>query len=371
MTAALIFRLSLLRSICNVLHFASTIWLLANSAEPQTAGEAISVVRQGFRHLIGCVLFRGAWRVNKQNIASVSRQRPCGATSHAMAAAIWLVLAGSSVPSQSQTCTQVVQQIKQFDTDYEAAGGCPGEPIKPTSIPKLLPPGGVTSSDPTCTPDSKKMDGWFAAHKGDYDTLTTKLQACNLQACPPIKPVSPELCALSRTGKTDCMPNPDSDGDGIPESVETKIIARFSPFLRFSLSGNLPEVYRPIDPLTYIAHASLVDHSHQDRTLIPNSQLAADPTVILSSNLLGSPSNILASYGPTEDFSGCINSIPRPGYSLKANLGDGSVMGADWPIVNSQKNVGIFAHVSPFTPYVPADPTKGTPAQGLGDLASQ
>src|SRR5208283_5196625 len=38
--------------------------------------------------------------------------------------------------------------------------------------------------------------------------------------------------------------------------------------------------------------------------------------------------------------------------------------------VTSQKNVGLFAHVSPFKSYVAVDPDKNIPAQNLNDLAT-
>jgi hypothetical protein len=307
--------------------------------------------------------------MNPHTLPSIVRDRSSNLLARTIAGAVWFSLLGSTVPSMSQTCLQVVQQIKQFSSDLQAAGGCPVKPVTSPRIPTLRPPGGNLPT-PTCVPNTQKIDAWATSHKAEYDSLTNKLAACVATACPPIHPVSIELCNAVRPGGH-CIPNPDTDGDGIPDSVEAMLIARFSPFLRFSLSGNVPEIYRPLDPLTYVAAASLVDHSNQGNVLIPNSQLRADPTLILSSTLLGSPSNIMDSYSPNGDFTACVNSTPHTSYSLKANQSDGSVMGADWSVITSQKNVGLFAHVSPFTPYVAPNPETGTKATGLGDLATQ
>lgn len=236
----------------------------------------------------------------------------------------------------AQNCQQVVQQIKQFDAQAAAAGGCPPPPPtadRPATLKSADPTSG--SGAPSCTPDAAKAKAWWAAHRGEYDALTNQLSACNLKACPPIAALPPGT---------------DSDGDGIPDAEEAGLIARFSPFLRFSLDGGVSEIYRPLDPLAYVQHDSLVNYHVQSDTILPNSTLATNPTAILSSIALGASSSLLPNFGPTPDFSACVNSSPRTPYSLAANLSDGSVLGADWSTVTSTKHTGMFAHVSPFTP---------------------
>jgi len=248
----------------------------------------------------------------------------------------------------SATCEQIVQQLKELDAQRQASGGCNATPpYRP--IPR--PAGPDAPGRTPCIPDAAKAKAWMKAHQSQYDALVQQLSACDAAACPAISPITPCHCPKTVSPKLcACTLTRDSDGDGIPDAWEAKLIARFSPFLRFTLDDNVSDVYHPADPLKYISGSELVSAS-DGRTFLPNSQLAADPYIIIKTLAAGSPSQLLDGFLPNSNFSACPNTEPKTDYALRAIPNTpGTLMGEDWSEVTAAKNIGMFAHVSPFTP---------------------
>ncbi len=60
-------------------------------------------------------------------------------------------------------------------------------------------------------------------------------------------------------------------------------------------------------------------------------------------------SNLLSSFGPDEAFTACISTMPRVQFHVDP-VDDAAHAGADWDTILQARNVGLFAHVSPFHP---------------------
>lgn len=92
----------------------------------------------------------------------------------------------------------------------------------------------------------------------------------------------------------------DADQDGIPDVVETALLARFRPFYRFSKYYDDDEGQRPADALWFVQHSELHDHhSETDRPVLGRDQLREDASRILGASSIG-PSNLAARPQETE-----------------------------------------------------------------------
>lgn len=250
------------------------------------------------------------------------------------------LLAAVTIPAHAENqCEILAGQLQSLMTQQAGASGCPPDksailrplPVQPTA---------------GCKPNETALQQWNSAHLAQMQALSTKVLACATAACPAIKPAG---CQIG----LGCGPlAEDRDGDGILDVRESQLINRFRPYLRFTDSGG-PESNRPVDPVTFLKESSLVifDTGH---TLIPNAQLAATPTLAVTSLLGGPPANILLGFGPDPSFTSCPNIQPEAAVALHPS-GSSWQSGADWSVVMSNKNVGMFAHVSPFVPDSPAD----------------
>lgn len=58
------------------------------------------------------------------------------------------------------------------------------------------------------------------------------------------------------------MPAPDTDGDGIPDNVETYLLEKYSPYFMFSTESNgRTEHFNPTDPIWYLEHSGFYGRS--------------------------------------------------------------------------------------------------------------
>jgi hypothetical protein len=260
-------------------------------------------------------------------------------------------------PADGLTCAQVVARIRTLDTQLKAASGCETEPAKSRPIPQPQPP--VTPpSEGSCVPNASAIHAWHQAHDAELKSLTAQLGKCNDSACPAIPAIVPCDCSKGTpAGACGCELVEDNDGDGIPDRFEAALIARFSPFLRFTRTfiqdaNNryipVPEQFRPADPAWYVTHSRLVGNTI-DPTVIPQAVLASDASAILRATLIGSPPDLLSGFVPDPSFSSCVSNSPKSAYHLDP-VDDEAHEGPDWFTVLSTKHVGLFAHVSRFKP---------------------
>ena len=67
------------------------------------------------------------------------------------------------------------------------------------------------------------------------------------------------------------VPNLDNDRDGIPDRIEAQLLARFTPYFRFSMDGG-EERYRPMDALHYVRWSVTGTSQFNFGGTIPSSQ---------------------------------------------------------------------------------------------------
>ena len=143
-------------------------------------------------------------------------------------------------------------------------------------------------------------------------------------------------------------PNLDNDRDGIPDRLETQLLARFTPYFRFSLDGG-EEQYRPMDALNYVRWSELQNVGDEGKgVLIANSALSQNPNMLLSqgSSLLcdshTDTKTCSASMQFRKDrFLNPLADVPRQG-------GNWARHGWAWADVLARRNVGLYGHVVHF-----------------------
>ncbi len=176
--------------------------------------------------------------------------------------------------AQTLTCPQAVQKLKALDASFTVATGCPAPKAGSSRIPTREPPSGGAPVK-TCQPNTASEKAWNSANGAEQAKLIQQIAQCDEVACPPI-PLGPVR-----------QPTNDFDQDGIPDDLEAKLIERFSPFLRFSyghlnpadLALNMPENFRPADPVWYLGHSRLVGVTN-DVTVLPQATLQSQPRQI-------------------------------------------------------------------------------------------
>jgi hypothetical protein len=123
----------------------------------------------------------------------------------------------------------------------------------------------------------------------------------------------------------------DSDMDGILDYLEDRLLARFRPYYKFSIDNGGPEVYHPMDALSFIEHSNLLI---ENGTAIPEAQLAANPN------------SLLQAYGNADGSSDYAISQQMSGYALDLDnalrTGD-----PDWDHIRVHA-VGLYGHVAPL-----------------------
>jgi hypothetical protein len=124
----------------------------------------------------------------------------------------------------------------------------------------------------------------------------------------------------------------DVDQDGIDDALETMLLARHTPYLRFSIDGG-PDNYRPTDVLDYIRGSQLQSQRAEGNgVIVPNSILSQNPNALLShgSDLTSAPPQ----YRKDDRFLDPVGENPR--------------IGRSWPEVRASRKIGLFGHVVPF-----------------------
>jgi hypothetical protein len=177
--------------------------------------------------------------------------------------------------------------------------------------------------------------------------------------CSPIQTIPDQVCVkVPPTGATNCMPQLDRDGDGIADSVEASLIERFSPLLRFTVEKDGgSDKYHPMDMIEYIRHSDLVVHNDPAQIVVPNSILQTHPEKVVGGTI-----NVLVDYENNKCVQGSLRQVAAiQGQLDKHSDNNPDVgtydLGAEWSVVDSQKHVGMYAHVSPFMPGSAADLT--------------
>ena len=136
--------------------------------------------------------------------------------------------------------------------------------------------------------------------------------------------------------------NRDSDTDGIPDRIESQLLATFTPYFRYSNDGGV-EQYRPMDAWQYVQWSELqTDGDEGEGVILPTSQLFADPT-----RLLWARTSILN----TPQVEGGL--FLNPLADVPTQGGNWARYGWDWPDVLTHRNVGLYGHVVPFRATAP------------------
>ena len=129
----------------------------------------------------------------------------------------------------------------------------------------------------------------------------------------------------------------DSDGDGINDALETQLLARFTPFLKFSRDGGSDD-YRPMDALNYVRWSELQDDSDEgEGVLIHNAALMLNPNLVLSQ---GTNITTTKRFRPDRYINPQAD-VPQPG-------GNWARHGYAWNDVLANRNIGLYGHVVPF-----------------------
>jgi hypothetical protein len=131
--------------------------------------------------------------------------------------------------------------------------------------------------------------------------------------------------------------NRDGDNDAIPDRIETALLARFTPYLRFALDGGV-EQYRPMGVWPYVMWSVLQSSGDEGKgVIIPNAVLNNDPLQLLSAG-----TNLIQNYRFQGDrYLNPLTDVPHPG-------GNWARYGYDWPEVMALRNVGLYGHVVPY-----------------------
>jgi hypothetical protein len=123
----------------------------------------------------------------------------------------------------------------------------------------------------------------------------------------------------------------DSDMDGVPNYVEDRLLARFRPYYKFSIDNGGPEVYHPIDALSFVQHSNLLI---ENGIAVTNAQLNANAN------------SLLKAFGNADGSSDLGITDQKTGYAL--DLDDSQRKGdADWDHIRVHA-VGLYGHVVPL-----------------------
>jgi hypothetical protein len=134
----------------------------------------------------------------------------------------------------------------------------------------------------------------------------------------------------------------DSDQDGIPDVVETLLLARFRPFYRFSIHSGDDETARPADVGWFVQHSELYDHHTETdgKPVLTIDQLSQTPSLLLTASTIGS-ARVSVSPKETSYYLNVYNNF-RGGES-------------DWNKIQGEAT-GLYGHVAPLREN-PAAPT--------------
>lgn len=136
----------------------------------------------------------------------------------------------------------------------------------------------------------------------------------------------------------------DLDEDGISDSEEARLLAKFRPYLRFTKDHGTDEEYRPTDVLFYLHRSKVIESGDEgSKTILDNSVLRTHPDTIL--NLIWKDFHSSDYRRHPQQTKYHINPLEHP-----PGLEGGNVArhGNPWTEVEARRNVGLYGHVTPF-----------------------
>jgi hypothetical protein len=158
-------------------------------------------------------------------------------------------------------------------------------------------------------------------------------------------------------GSIGSNPAPDSDGDGIPDNVETYLLEKYSPYFLFSQeSGNRWEHFNPTDPWWYFTKSTVLAPGSMSTFpywgLIPVGSLASDPMKLIGP---GAPTGNAMGYNlffDSQRTKACLDQGSADGDVCPVTDANGNSIAygdptLDWTTIKSLGNVGLFGHVVP------------------------
>jgi hypothetical protein len=216
--------------------------------------------------------------------------------------------------------------------DLQAPGGAP-----PTTI-DLEPGRSLTASLRTTTPIHEGSSRVQLAYKDKLDCRKVpdpKSGKVRTVCLPGVSASASQIVTVTRDES-----QTDGDADGIPDAVERALLARFTPFLRFS-DRNGPDGYRPMDALNYVRWSELQTVGDEgEGVIITNARLSTDPNALLGENG-ESDVTITPQFRKGDRYLNPLKDVPQPD-------GDWARHGWAWPDVLATRNVGLYGHVVPF-----------------------
>lgn len=146
----------------------------------------------------------------------------------------------------------------------------------------------------------------------------------------------------------------DTDLDGIDDNVENQLLARFSPYYKFSYSRGSQDLYRPTDIMYYLRCSELNTSGEEsgDNTFLQNRQLAASPEEIFLGSFRNKPFGSPMITQQPHKTSYHLNPLERVDGIAESQPGR---HGNSWAEVLSLKNIGLYGHVVPIKLAAPRD----------------
>lgn len=135
----------------------------------------------------------------------------------------------------------------------------------------------------------------------------------------------------------------DQDQDGIGDALEKALLAKFTPFLRFTNDSG-EELYRPMDARQYVQWSELQSDGDKGKgVLLRNGQLINSPAVVLNQCSMEGNKKKCTNVTVTPEVRGDrflspMDSVPQPGQWARH--------GFAWNDVLRNRNIGLYGHVT-------------------------
>lgn len=131
-----------------------------------------------------------------------------------------------------------------------------------------------------------------------------------------------------------CTPQ-DADCDGIPDSIEAKLLEQYRPYLKFSRDNGDNETFRPADVVQYL-NLSEVDGSGKegDKVIVQRGKLQGNTDLLISLNAQGAHSTLMQTRARSNFYVNPDNDQGR--------------RGVPWLVARASRRTGLYGHVVPF-----------------------
>ena len=126
----------------------------------------------------------------------------------------------------------------------------------------------------------------------------------------------------------------DQDCDGIPDQTEHDLLARFTPYFRFSRDNGDNETFRPADVGAYLSTAEVDRSGSEGKNVVVKRNGLADPGQLLKLNDNGVSSSLLVNLSLSDYHVNPDNKAGR--------------RGASWEQVLASGHTGLYGHVVPI-----------------------